>query len=175
MGLCDSTNGNKGMGCNGKAGLIYTNSPMVGFGPKSDLDHFNKLIDADGCLRNVQCQLKSAHLEEPLEASVRYVEIVSTRWADMCSEEADNGTTVEQEAQKLILNAIVLADEVMKSLSILGSGIDADEKNCLIEEKIIEIARIIGISVEGRIEEIRACIQGMIAEEFGSKKGYENC
>lgn len=49
-----------------------------------------------------------------------------------------------------LLHAIVLVDEAMANpLSVLGSDIDAEEKNCLIEEKIIEIARILGIAVVG--------------------------
>lgn len=35
---------------------------------------------------------------------------------------------------------------------------------------MLEIARILGIVVEGRIEELRACILGMINDEFGCKK-----
>lgn len=39
---------------------------------------------------------------------------------------------------------------------------------------MLEIVGILGITVEGRIKEIRACIRGMIVKEFRRKKGYEN-
>lgn len=41
--------------------------------------------------------------------------------------------------------------------------------NYLVEETMIEIARILGIAVDGKIEEVRACIRWMIGEEFGCK------
>lgn len=47
-------------------------------------------------------------------------------------------------------------------------------KSCLVEEKMIEIAGILAISVEGRIEEIRASIRGLLVKEFGCKKPFEN-
>lgn len=59
-------------------------------------------------------------------------------------------------------------------MKVIRRGILAKEKNSLVKEKMLEIAGILGIVVEGRIEEIRTCIRGMTVKEFGHKKGYEN-
>lgn len=37
--------------------------------------------------------------------------------------------------------------------------------NYLVEETMIEIARILGIAVDGKIEEVRACIRWMIGRK----------
>lgn len=65
----------------------------------------------------------------------------------MCSE--DVGKVSTGELQDIVSNAIVLAGEVVNPFSVLDSGVDAKEKNCLVKEKMIEIARILGISMEG--------------------------
>lgn len=97
------------------------------------------------------------------------------RWADVCSEDTAVDSHMEQEEGELCTNAIVLADEVAANpLMVIRRGVIAEEKNWLVEEKMLDIAGILGIIVEGRIEEIHACICGMIAEEFGRTKGYEN-
>lgn len=89
----------------------------------------------------------------------------------MCSEEGDDDSLGVQEQQEIDPNAIVLVDEAVANLLLnCGSDIDA-ERRCHVEEKMIEIARILGITVEGRIKEISACIRGMIDEEFGRKNG----
>lgn len=45
-----------------------------------------------------------------------------------------------------------------------------DEVNLVIEEKIIDIANILGITMEGGFEELRACIRGMFEKEIRRKK-----
>lgn len=108
----------------------------------------------------------------PSKSYVCSMEELCKWWADLCLEEIDKGSTREQGTQEPIPNAIVLVDEDMVNpFSVLGSGNDAEEKNCLIEETVLEIAWVLGITVEGRNEGIRACIRKMIDEEFGLNKG----
>lgn len=42
---------------------------------------------------------------------------------------------------------------------------EEEDAMLLVEEKMIQIAHILGISVEGRMEDIRECIRDMLNEE----------
>lgn len=53
----------------------------------------------------------------------------------------------------MLLNALVLVEEaVVNPLSVRGCGASDAEKNRLVEEKMLEIAGILGIAVEDRTE-----------------------
>lgn len=119
---------------------------------------------------NLTCS-KPSILDENMEPAIIAVREDPLRWADLFVEDLDEGSAREQEVQVVVPNALVIAMDVgAKPLSILENGASDDEKSCFVKEKMLEIARILGIVVEGRIEELRACIRGMINEEFGCKK-----
>lgn len=66
------------------------------------------------------------------------------RWVDMCLEEANEISTGEEVQHKSLLNSIVLVDDaVTNPLSILCNGINVEESNGHVEEKMLEIATII--------------------------------
>lgn len=70
-------------------------------------------------------------------------------------------------------NTLVLVGEALVNpLSVCGYAGSDDEKDCLMEEKMFEIAEILKIVVIGRIEEILSYIRGMIDEDFGCKKSF---
>lgn len=97
------------------------------------------------------------------------------RWADLFEVDCDECSIGAQEVQEMVPNAFMPVEAAMANpLLIHGDGATDETRGCLVEEKMIEIAGILGISMEGRIEEIRACIRGMIDKEFGCNQTFDN-
>lgn len=90
-----------------------------------------------------------------MDSSDQVVREAPPKWADLCANEFEAGSIEDKEAQEKILNAIVLAEgAVVNLLSVCICAPSGEKKSCLVEEKMFEIAGILGISVEGRIKEI---------------------
>lgn len=64
------------------------------------------------------------------------------------------------------VNALLVGkDEQLQLQFAPEEGVAEEMMNRQIEEKMLEIAQILGISVDGRIFELRVCIREMIAQE----------
>lgn len=77
----------------------------------------------------------------------------------------------DQEVEVIIPNAIVLADDaVVNPMPVTSRGIDAEEKNCVVEEKTLDIAGILGISLEGTIRRFVHAFEGCLLRSLAVKK-----
>lgn len=106
-----------------------------------------------------------------MEPFVCLMEEAATQWANICSEDKDVGFIRDQEVEVIIPNAIVLADDaVVNPMPVTSRGIDAEEKNCVVEEKTLDIAGILGISLEGTIRRFVHAFEGCLLRSLAVKK-----
>lgn len=109
------------------------------------------------------------------------------KWADFCSDDEDQGNdidhddvqqswidvrpdvdlhsveeNVEDQSTQGNQTAVVLVDEA----PLAQSG---GQVTRAIEDKMIEIAHILGVNVEGRIEELKVLIREIVEQEHGRK------
>lgn len=66
----------------------------------------------------------------------------------------------------MAINSIILVENDMNPINKRLPGEEENAK-LLVEEKMLQISQILGISVKGRMEDIRAGIREMISKEGG--------
>lgn len=161
------------MGCIGRTILTQNGNGRVDVGPDEVDQSCLQFEDVDGWSGgdSDHSQPTSLQRAERMEPCVCFMEEAATQWANICSEDKDVGFNKGPRGRGNYSKCYCSCRRCCGDpMPVTGRGIDAEEKNCVVEEKTLDIAGILGISLEGRIRRFVHAFEGCLLRSLAVKK-----